>query len=95
MLDEIPYEGDTLYKRTINIFKAQAKFVHSLLSLEEIPDIIEIEKGQFTVENQSIVSGILVKGYEEQGLPTFHCGLHSAFTRVPSIFSYRSYMFCC
>ena len=44
VLDEVLYEGDTLYKRTINNLKAQAKFVHSLLSLEEIPDIIEIEK---------------------------------------------------
>ena len=85
ILDEILYDGDTLYKRTINNLKAQAKFVHSLLSLEEIPDIIEIEKGQFTVEKQPIVSGILVNDYEEQGLPTLHCALQSAFTRAPSI----------
>ena len=45
VLDEILYDGDTLYKCTINNLKAQAKFVHSLLSLEEIPDIIKIEKG--------------------------------------------------
>ena len=45
VLDEILYDGDTLYKRTINNLKARAKFEHSLLSLEEIPDIIEIEKG--------------------------------------------------
>ena len=85
VLDQILYDGDTLYKRTINSLKAQAKFVHSLLSLEEIPDIIEIEKGQFTVEKQPIVSGILVNDYEEQGLPTLHCALQSAFTRAPSI----------
>ena len=42
VLDEILYDGDTLYKRTINNLKAQAKFVHSLLSLEEIPDIFEV-----------------------------------------------------
>ena len=29
VLDEILYDGDTLYKRTINNLKAQAKFVHS------------------------------------------------------------------
>ena len=45
VLDEILYDGDTLYKRTINNLKAQAKFVHSLLGLEEIPESIEIEKG--------------------------------------------------
>ena len=50
VLDEILYDGDTLYKCTINNLKGQAKFVHSLLSLEEIPDINEIEKGQFIVE---------------------------------------------
>ena len=85
VLDEILYDGDTLCKCTINNLKAQAKFVHSLLSLEEIPDIIEIEKGQFVVEKQPIVSGILVKDYEEQGLPTLHCALQSALTRAPSI----------
>ena len=85
VLDEILYDGDTLYKHTINNLKAQAKFVHSLLSLEEIPDIIEIEKGQFIVEKQPIVSGVLVNDYEEQGLPTLHCALQSAFTRASSI----------
>ena len=85
VLDEILYDGDNLYKHTINNLKAQAKFIHSLLSLEEIPDIIEIEKGQFTVAKQPIVSGILVNDYEEQGLPTFHCALQSAFTRAPSV----------
>ena len=79
VLDEILYDGDTLYKRTINNLKAQAKFVHSLLSLEEI------KKGQFIVEKQPIISGILVNDYEEQGLPTLHCALQSAFTRAPSI----------
>ena len=85
VLDDILYDGDTLYKCTINNLKAQAKFVHSLLSLEEIPDIIEIEKGQFIVGKQPIVSGILVNDYEEQGLPTLHCALHSVLTRAPSV----------
>ena len=85
VLDEILYDGDTLYKHNINNLKAQAKFIHSLLSLDELPDIIEIEKGQFIVEKQSIVSGILVNDYEEQGLPTLHCALQSAFTRAPSV----------
>ena len=85
VLDEILYDGNTLYKHTINNLKVQAKFVHSLLSLEEIPDIIEIEKGQFIVEKQPIVSGILVNDYEEQGLPTLHYALQSAFTRAPSV----------
>ena len=85
VLDEIVYDCDTLYKHTINNLKAQAKFVHSLLSLEEIPDIIEIEKRQFIVEKQPIVSGVLINDYEEQGLPKLHCALQSAFTRASSI----------
>ena len=55
------------------------------MSLDELPDIIEIEKGQVIVEKQSIVSGILVHNYKEQGLPTLHCALQSAFTRAPSV----------
>ena len=51
VLDEILYDCDTLYKRTINNLKLQAKFVHSLLSFEEIPDIIEIEKGSLLLQN--------------------------------------------
>ena len=37
-LDQILYEGDALYNRTITSLKAEGKFVHSLLSLEEIPN---------------------------------------------------------
>ena len=74
-----------MYKCTINNLKVQAIFVHSLLSLEEIPDITEIEKGQYIVEKQPIVSFILVNDNEAQGLPTLHCALQSAFTRAPSI----------
>ena len=70
-----------MYKCTINNLKAQANFVHSLLSLEEIPDIIEIEKGQFIVEKQPIVSGILVNNYEEQGLLVLCCV--AAVKRLP------------
>ena len=52
VLDKILYDGDTLYKRTINNLKAQTKFIHSLLSLEEILDIIEIEKkGSLSLKN--------------------------------------------
>ena len=46
---------------------------------------MKLKKGQFIVEKQPIVSGILVNDNEEQGLPTLHCALQSAFTRAPSV----------
>ena len=82
VLDDILLHGDTLYKTTINSLKAQGKFVNSLLSLEEIPDIFDVEIGQFIVEKQPIVSGILVDTSEDHGLPSLHCALQSVFTRA-------------
>ena len=56
----------------INRLKAQGKFIHPLLSLEEIPDDFEVEIETFTVEKQPIVSGILVDAQENLGLLTLH-----------------------
>ena len=49
-LDQILYEGDALYNRTITSLKAEGKFINSLLSLEEIPNTVEIKTGQYCVE---------------------------------------------
>ena len=64
--------------------KAQGKFVHSLLSLEEIPDDFEVEIGKFAVEKHPVVSGILVDIHENLVLPTLHNALHSASTSTTS-----------
>ena len=48
-LDKILCAGDTVYQHVINRLKAQAKFIHLLLSLEEIPDDFEVGIGKFTV----------------------------------------------
>ena len=64
--------------------KADGKFIHSLLSLDEIPDTIEVGIGKFVVGKQHIVSGILVDTHEEHGLPTLHYVLNSALTSVSS-----------
>ena len=81
-LDKVLYDGDALYQTIINNLKADRKFIHSLLNLDEIPDIFEVGIGKFAVEKQHIVSGILVDTHEEHGLPTLHYVLNSAFTSV-------------
>ena len=83
-LDNVLYNGDALYKTIINNLKADGKFIHSLLSLDEIPDIFEVGIRKFIVEKQHIVSGILVDTHEEHGLPTLHHVLNSALTSVSS-----------
>ena len=84
ILDKILCDGDALYQTIINNLKADGKFIRSLLSLDEIPNVFEVEIGKFIVEKQPIVSGIFVDTHEEHGLPTLHCVLHSALTSVPS-----------
>ena len=83
ILDKVLCDGDALYQNIINNLKADGKFIHRLLSLEEIPDVSEVEIGKFTLEKLPIVSGILVDT-QEHGLPTLHCALQSAFLSVSS-----------
>ena len=83
-LDKVLYDGDALYQTIINNSKAGGKFIHSLLSLDEIPDIFEAGIEKFVVEKQHIVSGILVDTHEEHSLPTLHYVLNSALTSVSS-----------
>ena len=71
------------YQHIINNLKADGKFIHRLLSLEEIPDNFEVAIGTFTLEKLSIVIGILVDT-QEHGLPTLHFALQSAFLSVSS-----------
>ena len=59
-LDKVLDDGDALYRTIINNLKADGKFIHSLLSLDEIPDIFEVGTGKFIVQKQHIISGILV-----------------------------------
>ena len=84
ILDKILCEGDSLYIKTVDRLKADGKFIQPLLSLDEIPDDIEIEKRKFIVDKQPIVSGILVDSYLDHGLPSLHCVLQSAFVSTSS-----------
>ena len=52
VLDQVLYDGDALYNSTVNKLKAEGKFIKSSLSLEEIPDTLEIKTGQYFVEKQ-------------------------------------------
>ena len=83
-LDKVLYDADALYQTTINNLKADGKFINSLLSLDEIPDIFEIWIGKFIVEKQHTVSSILVDTHEEHGLPTLHYVLNLALTSMSS-----------
>ena len=83
-LDKVLDDGDALYRTIINNLKADGKFIHSLLSLDEIPDIFEVGIGKFIVQKQYVISGILVDTHEEHGLPTLHYVLNSALTSVSS-----------
>ena len=94
-LDKILCDGDAFYQTIINNLKADGKFIHSLLSLEEIPDVFEVEIGKFVVEKQPIVSGILVTTHEEHDLPTLHRLKFSFKYCVIRSFNHRSHMFCC
>ena len=84
-LDQILYEGDALYNRTITSLKAEGKIVHSLLSLEEIPNTVEIKTGQYFVEKQHIRYGYLVNTSVIEALPTLQCALETAFLKSTSV----------
>ena len=85
VLDQILYDGDALYNQTVNSLKAEGKFVKSLLSLEEIPDALEIKSGHYFVEKQNIACGALVNTLEDEALPTLHSALETAFLKSTSV----------
>ena len=49
-LDKILCEGDSLYQDVTAKLKAELRFIHPLLGLDELPDDFEIEIGKFSVE---------------------------------------------
>ena len=83
VLDKVLCEGDALYQTVIRKLKSDGKFIHHLLSLEEIPDDFEVEIGKFTLEKFRIVSGPLIDT-QDLGFPTLHEDLQSAFLSVSS-----------
>ena len=53
ILDKVICDGDSLYQKIKkNSLKADANFIHSLLSLHEIPEDFELEFGKFILEKQ-------------------------------------------
>ena len=83
ILDKVLCEGDALYQTVISKLKSDGKFVHQLLSLEEIPVEFEVEIGKFTLKKFQIQSGPLVDT-QDLGLPTLHEVLQSAYLSVSS-----------
>ena len=76
-LDKILCEGDNLCLDVTNRLKEQLRFIHPLLSLDELPDDFAIEIGKFTLEKDLVVSGYLVDTQENSGFPSLHCALQS------------------
>ena len=83
-LDKILYDGDSLYQNVTNGLKEQERFIHPLLSLDELPNDFEIEIGKFAVEKDPVVSGFLVDTQENSGLPSLHNALQSALSNSKS-----------
>ena len=83
-LDKILCDGDSLYQDVTAKLKAKLRFIHPLLSLDELPDDFEIEIGKFSVEKDPIQCGFLVDTQENSGLPTLHNALQSALSSSKS-----------
>ena len=83
ILDKVLCEGDVLYRSVINKLREDGKFIHHLLTLEEIPDDFKVEIGKFTSEKLPIVSGVLLDT-QNLGLPTLHEVLQSVFLYTSS-----------
>ena len=83
-LDKILYDGDSLYQNVTNGLKEQERFIHPLLSLDELPHDFEIEIGKFAVEKDPVVSVFLVDTQENSGLPSLHNALQSALSNTKS-----------
>ena len=83
-LDKILCDGDSLYQDVTAKLKAELRFIHPLLSLDELPDDFEIEIGKFSVEKDPIECGFLVDTQENSGLPTLHNALQSALSSSKS-----------
>ena len=81
VLDKVLCEGDSLYRSVISKLKADGKFIHHILSLEEIPDDFKVDVGKLTFKKLPIVCGVLVDT-QDHGLPTLHSALQSAFLSV-------------
>ena len=77
-------EGDNLYRDVTNSLKAQLRFIHPLLNLDELPDDFEIEVGKFAVEKDPDVSGFLMDTQENSGLPALNITLQSALSSTKS-----------
>ena len=79
VLDKVLCEGDSLYQTVIRELKSNGKFIHHLLSLEEIPDDFEVEIGKFTLEKfRNFVSGSLI----DTGLPHYNSPHYNTYFSI-------------
>ena len=94
VLDKVLCEEDTLYQSVISKLKADGKFIHHLLSLDEIQDDFKVDIRKFTLEKLPIVCGVLVDT-QDHGLPTLHSALQTVFfICIVRFVNYWCHMFC-
>lgn len=78
-VDNVHNVGDELYKNGVNNLKQLGKFKHRLLSLDEMPDQVNILSRFVQIRKENIVSGMTIQQFGDTELPTLHQALHTAF----------------
>ena len=84
-LDEVLNVGDQLYQIVLHNLKNSGKFKHRLLSLDEIPDQVNVLSRNVFVQKSNVVSGFAVKLPVNSELPSLHQSLYTAFLNVQHI----------
>jgi len=85
IIDEVLNVGDQLYQNVLYTLKQQGKFKHRLLSLEEIPDKVNLLRRQVHIIKDNITSGVAVGQLDNSSLPSLHQSLHTAFINAQYI----------
>ena len=78
-LDQILIEGDILYKKILSSLKAEQKYTSRLLTLDEIPENVNVFERNIHIMKSDVVSGIAIQDFGNMTSPTLHQSMHSAF----------------
>lgn len=81
-LDEVLNIGHELYTNVVNNLKQLGRFKHRLLSLDEMPDQVNVLSKVVQIRKENIVSGMTIQHFGDTDLPTLHQALHAAFQRA-------------
>ncbi|WAQ97353.1 hypothetical protein MAR_030043 [Mya arenaria] len=78
-INEVLNIGDELYRNVVNNLKQLGRFKHRLLSLDEMPDQVNVLSKVVQIRKENIVSGMTIQRFGDTDLPTLHQALHVAF----------------